>query len=61
MKKKQRVEQMRREKDRKELDDLLRDSSEGEVIPVGGFMYIHIVPEHLIISDRSSKVQGTEV
>ncbi|RCN24108.1 hypothetical protein ANCCAN_30202 [Ancylostoma caninum] len=31
MKKKQRVEQMRREKDRKELDDLLRDSSEGEV------------------------------
>ncbi|KAK6739818.1 hypothetical protein RB195_008359 [Necator americanus] len=31
MKKKQRVEQMRREKDRKELDDLLRDSSEGEI------------------------------
>ncbi|KHJ91030.1 hypothetical protein OESDEN_09112 [Oesophagostomum dentatum] len=31
MKKKQRAEQLRREKDRKELDDLLRDSSEGEI------------------------------
>ncbi|VDK53197.1 unnamed protein product [Cylicostephanus goldi] len=31
MKKKQRAEQMRREKDRKELDELLRDSSEGEI------------------------------